>query len=72
MTHRLKVSILCRINLAAALVTKNVLGRQMRCQGGPSYIQAQIIFGQWVRTAENKQKNPNQNEWDVRTDNRIN
>ena len=62
---------LCRINLAAALVTKKVLGRQMRCQGGPSCIQAQIIFGQWARTAE-KNKKPNQNGWVVRTDNRIN
>ena len=48
---------LCRINLAAALVTKKVLGRQMRYQGGPSCIQAHRIRGQCLRTAEKKIKN---------------
>ena len=71
MTHRLKAFMLCRINLAAALVTKKVLGLQMRCQGGPSCIQAQRIKGQCARTAE-KNKKPNQNGRDIRTDNRTN
>ena len=57
MTQRLKAFMLCRINLAAALVTKKVLGRQIRCQGGPSCIQAHRIRGQCVRTAEKNKKN---------------